>query len=49
MDNLILNFDSVWYGIYTNNQNALRFKKKIQDRTYITPEIISKQKGTIRT
>lgn len=49
LDNLILNFDSVRYGIYTNNQNALRFKKKIQGSNYIALEIISKQKGTIRT
>lgn len=49
LDEIITNFDTVRYCIYNNNQNALRFKKKYDDKTYIALDIISNQKGILRT
>jgi hypothetical protein len=49
LDELISNFDTVRYTVYNNNQNALRFKKEMQDGSHIALEVISKQKGTFRT
>lgn len=49
LDELIASFDTVRYTVYNNNQNALRFKKEMQDGVHIALEVISKQKGTFRT
>ena len=49
ISNIIINFDNVRYNKYNKNQNALRFKKRIHNGTYIALEIISNQKGTFRT
>ena len=48
IDPIITEFDEVSYSIYNNNQNALRFKKKINGITYITVAIISNQYHTFR-
>lgn len=49
ISNIIINFDNVRYNKYNKSQNALRFKKRIHNGTYIALEIISNQKGTFRT
>lgn len=49
LDELIVNFDNVRFCIYNNNQKSLRFKKNMNDGTHIALEILSKQKGTMRT
>lgn len=49
LDELIVDFDSVSYHKYNGNQNALRFKKQMSDGTHIAFEVLSKQKGTMRT
>ena len=49
LDELISNFDTVRYTVYNNSQNALRFKKKMQDGTHIALEVISNKNHTLRT
>jgi hypothetical protein len=49
LDELIVNFDTVRYTVYNNNQSALRFKKKMSDGTHIALEVISNKKNTLRT
>lgn len=49
LDELIANFDTVRFSIYSKNQKALRFKKKMNDGTHIALEILSKQRGTMRS
>ena len=48
LDNIITHFDNVRYSIYNNKQNALRFKKKINDMTNITLTVISNKYHTFR-
>lgn len=49
LSDLICNFDSVRFTIYNNEQNALRFKKKMKDGTHIALEVISNKYHTFRT
>jgi hypothetical protein len=49
LDELIANFDKVRYTTYKQQQKALRFIKNMNDGTHIAVEILSKQKGTMRT
>lgn len=49
IQDIILNFDEVRYTIYNNNQNALRFSKKIDNNTYIVLEVISNKLHNFRT
>lgn len=48
IDTIITEFDEVSYSIYNNNQNALRFKKKINGITYIAVAVISNKYQTFR-
>lgn len=48
VDELIAQFDTVSYTLY-NNQNALRFKKAMNDGTHIALEVISNKNHTLRT
>ena len=49
LDDLIINFDTVRYTVYNNNQNALRINKKMNDGTHIALEIISNKNHMLRT
>lgn len=46
---IICNFDTVRYTLYNKNQNCLRFKKTLFGCTIVSVEIVSNQKGTLRT
>ena len=48
IDYLVVKFDTVSYSLY-GNQNALRFKKRINENTYIALEVISNKYHTLRT
>ena len=49
LDEIIVNFDTVRYTLYNDNQNALRFRKKITGNTIIVLEVISNKNHTVRT
>ena len=48
LEDLITNFDTVRYTLYNNSQNALRFRKNMNNSTYVTLIVISNKNHTFR-